>query len=72
MVILANPVDANQLRLRHEFLSLPGLVLTTAQAARLLDVRVREAEEMLASLEEERFLTRTPSGTFRRAEPPLS
>lgn len=72
MIALANPIDADQLRLRHEFLALPGLVVTTAQVARLLDVRVAHAADMLASLERDGFLIRTPAGTFRRSDPPMS
>jgi predicted transcriptional regulator of viral defense system len=72
MIAIAEPVDANQLRLRHEFLSMPGLVLTTTQVARLLGVRTRDAEELLASLEEEGFLMRTAAGMFRRTDPSMS
>ena len=72
MIAVAEPVDANQLRLRHEFLSMPGLVLTVPQAARLLGVRTRDADELLGCLENEGFLTRTPLGMYRRTEPPLS
>jgi len=60
MLNLANPIDADELRLRHEFVTLPGVALTPAQAARLLDVRVVHAAEMLSSLESDGFLVRTP------------
>ena len=72
MPAIASPIDADHLRLRHEFLSMPGLTLTASQTARLLDVRVWRAEELLAELEAEGFLTRTRLGTFRRAEPAFS
>jgi Mn-dependent DtxR family transcriptional regulator len=70
MVTLASPVDADLLRLRHEFLSMPGLMLTVSQTARLLHVRTWNAEQMLRTLEADGFLTHTPTGSFRRAEPP--
>ena len=72
MVTVAAPIDADQLRLRHEFLSMPGLTLTVSQTARLLDVRCRHAEELLAALEAEGFLTHTRSGMYRRAELPMT
>jgi NAD kinase len=72
MVTFAPAVDADQLRLRHEFLAMPGLTLTASQTARLLDVRLIHAEELLASLESEGLLVHTPSGAYRRAEPPLA
>ena len=37
---LARPVDGDLLRLRTEFLAMPGLCLTARQTARLLSVRV--------------------------------
>jgi DNA-binding IclR family transcriptional regulator len=72
MLTLANPIDADQLRLRHEFVALPGLVLTATEVARLLGLRVTHAAEMLASLESDGFLVRTPLGEYRRAEPSMS
>lgn len=69
MIAAAPPIDADQLRLRHEFLSMPGLVLSTAQVARLLDIHVRHAETLLESLEDEGFLVRQAYGAYRRAEP---
>jgi hypothetical protein len=68
MIAIAPPTDVDQLHLRHEFLSMPGLALTVSQTARLLDVGHRHAEELLVSLEAEGFLVRTDWGTFRRAE----
>ena len=34
MVTFADAIDADALRIRHEFLEMPGLVLTVAQTAR--------------------------------------
>jgi hypothetical protein len=72
MVTLAPPIDADLLRLRHEFLSMPGLVLTASQTARLLGIRIWHAEALLATLEADGFLIRTPSAAFRRTEPSMA
>jgi hypothetical protein len=69
MIALAEPVSADELRLRHEFLSLPGLVLTVPQAARLLDIRPCDAEGLLFHLVAHGLLMRTPCGMYRRKEP---
>jgi len=68
MVEYAPSIDADQLRLRHEFLSMPGLVLTVAQTARLLGVRRVAAEQLLVSLEADGFLKRVGVETYGRAE----
>jgi hypothetical protein len=65
MIIAADPIDADVLRLRHEFLSLPGLRLTVPQLARMLDVRVDQAEMVVNTLVEEGFLIRTADGVER-------
>ena len=56
VIHLAEPVEADVLRIRHEFLDLPGLALTVPQAARLVGVAVPHAAAMLALLEREGFL----------------
>ena len=66
MIAPAAPIEADALRLRHEFLSVPALSLTEQQVARLLGVRTVHAAELLASLERERLLTRADSGAYRR------
>jgi hypothetical protein len=68
MIEHATSIDADQLRLRHEFLAMPGLVLTVAQTARLLGVRRVTAEQLLVSLEADGFLRRAGVETYRRAE----
>lgn len=62
----APPTDRDTLRLRHEFLEMPGLVVTVPQAARLFGVRLDHAADMLESLEHEGFLTRDARGSYRR------
>lgn len=59
-------------RLRSEFLSFPGLCLTVAQTARLLDVRRDDAIALLETLEDEGLLIQGTTGLYRRASPPFS
>jgi hypothetical protein len=68
MITMASPVDADLLRLRHEYISSPMLSLTAAQVARLLSVRIDKAIVILSTLEEESWLTRTPTGLYRRRD----
>jgi hypothetical protein len=72
MIALAPPIEADVLRLRHEFLEMPGVRLTVAQAARLLGVRLDRAAALLAELESDDFLLRTSDGAFRRMDPLMS
>ena len=67
--MMASPIDADLLRLRHEYLSAPMLSLTVAQVARLLSIRPDHATVILTSLEEDSWLIRTPTGFYRRREP---
>ena len=66
MISAAAPIEADILRLRHEFLSMPTLTLTVPQVARLLGVRIEYAADLLAALAAERLLTRIDSGAYRR------
>jgi hypothetical protein len=54
-------------RVRSEFVEMPGLCLTTAQAQRLWDLSREECEAILSMLIEERVLRRTRDGAFVRA-----
>ena len=65
-VLEAVPIDRDSLRLRNEFLELPGLSVTVPQAARLFGVRLERAALMLEQLEHEGFLHRDTHGTYRR------
>jgi hypothetical protein len=71
VIAVSGPVDADVLRLRSEFLSMPGLCLTPAQTARLLTIREPRAREALDTLVNEGFLVHTVSGLYRRT-PALS
>ena len=66
MIVLAEPSDLDTLRVRTEFLEMPGLCVTIAQATRLFGVREKRAADMLATLEREGFLTRDGCGAFCR------
>jgi len=66
MILLGDPVDLDTLRLRHEFLSMPGLTITLPQAARLLSVRLEDARAMLDELAQEGFLECESDGQYRR------
>jgi hypothetical protein len=68
MITVAAAIDADALRIRHEFLEIPALRLTVAQAARLLAIRSDHAAAMLEALEETGFLIRTSSGAYRRTQ----
>ena len=67
MIVAATPTDLDALRLRHEFLKIPGLDVSVPQVARILGLRSEHAAAILDALARERFLTRTPSGSYQRA-----
>ena len=67
MIVAANPTDLDALRLRHEFLEMPGLTISVPQAARMLGLRSEHAAAILDMLASERFLTQTPTGSYQRA-----
>ncbi len=56
------------LRVRGEFLEMPGLCLTVDQARRLWRMTARECDRVLDALVAERFLSRTRDGAFVRSE----
>jgi hypothetical protein len=51
-------------RIRGEFLEMPGLKITIAQACRLWNLNAPRCREALDVLVGEGFLVRTPSGAF--------
>jgi hypothetical protein len=55
-------------RVKAEFLEMPGLTLTVAQASRLWSFEASFCMAVLSALEEARFLVRTRHSTFARAE----
>lgn len=56
------------LRVRAEFLEMPGLTVTVPQAARLWALDAELCTAVLGALEDARFLVRTRHATFVRAE----
>jgi DNA-binding IclR family transcriptional regulator len=62
------PVDVVQddvlFRARAEYLEMPGLRLTRAQAQRLWGLDSRTCERLLSTLTESRFLAQTRDGAF--------
>jgi hypothetical protein len=67
MIVAAEPIDLDALRLRNEFLAMPGLVINVPQVARMLGLRSEHAAALLESLADEKFLTHTANGAYRRA-----
>jgi len=70
MIAFADAIDADALRVRHEFLDMPGLVLTVAQTARLYALSTAHAKTLLEALEADGFLVSGPNGSYRRSTPP--
>lgn len=66
MITLADPLDLDTLRIRHEFLSLPDLRVSVAMAAAMLGVSPPHARRILDLLVAERFLTRTADDQYVR------
>jgi hypothetical protein len=54
-------------RIKAEYLEMPGLRLTAAQAGRLWGVDPPACLDLLERLITERFLQRRPDGTYTRA-----
>jgi len=54
-------------RVRGEFLEMPGMRLTSAQARRLWNLDAAQTEALLTALVESHFLSRTSDGSFRQA-----
>jgi hypothetical protein len=63
-----DPFVTALLRVRAEFLEMPGLTLTVAQAARLWALDAALCSAVLTALVEARFLVQTRHAAFARAE----
>jgi hypothetical protein len=70
MIAIADAIDADVLRIRHEFLAKPGLVLTVAQTADLYALSTAHAKTLLDTLEAEGFLISYLNSDYRRSIPP--
>jgi hypothetical protein len=62
----APPIDQDSLRLRGEFLEMPGLTVNVPQAARLFGIRLDHAAMMLDLLVLEGFLVHDEHGQYHR------
>jgi hypothetical protein len=69
VIDIAAPIEADALRIRHEFLAAPGIRLSAATTARLFGVSLAHASELLEDLALEGFLLRTAEGVYRRTGP---
>jgi hypothetical protein len=61
------PGAMEQRRIQCEFLEMPGLRLTLAQAERLWNLEALVCESLLSALIDVQFLGRTVDGTFIRS-----
>jgi DNA-binding IclR family transcriptional regulator len=67
MIAATAPTDLDSLRIRNEFLDMPGLSLSVSQVARMLGLRSEHAAAILETLVSEQFLTQAPAGSYQRA-----
>jgi hypothetical protein len=67
MIAIGDAIDADVLRIRHEFLEMPGLDLTIAQVARLSCVSTIHSQQMLEALVAEGFLILRSDGHYIRS-----
>ena len=70
MITVAAPIDADALRIRHEFLTLPDLCVSVDGCAQFLDVPPRHARAILDSLVDDGFLHRNGDGRYVRSNAP--
>jgi len=63
---LSAPTNADLMKLRNEFMAMPGLCVTARQTARLLSVRESKARALLDELVADGLLVRTGNGLYRR------
>jgi hypothetical protein len=61
-------LDELIVRVRSEYLEMPGLKLTITQASRLWGLDQSTCQALLGTLTNSRFLTRTRDGHYSRAE----
>jgi predicted ArsR family transcriptional regulator len=66
MLAVAEPIDADTLRIRHEFLTRADLSVSADEVAERLGVPLRHALRMLESLVFEGFLGRMPDARYIR------
>ncbi len=62
------PAEEKLLRIQGEYLEMPGLRLTPAQAQRLWGLDGAECEFLMSALVNAKFLTRTRDGSYVRLD----
>ena len=67
MITVAEPIDLDTLRIRHEFLAVPDLRVSVDRTAVLYRLASRHALLALESLVAEGFLARTEDGHYARS-----
>jgi DNA-binding IclR family transcriptional regulator len=67
-MIATETPDSRRHRIRGEFGEMPGLRLTSTQAARLWHLDATTVTALLATLVDAKFLYRTPAGAYKRVE----
>ena len=72
MIALAEPIDLDTLRIRHDFISSPALTASIEGVAARFHIGSRHARVALESLVVEGFLERTIEGQYVRALPRTS
>ena len=68
MSALPQPLDDVLRRVRGEFIEMPGLRLTLAQAQRLWGLDRNACDALLGALVDAKFLFRTRDGAFVRSD----
>ncbi|MBW8867032.1 MAG: hypothetical protein JF610_06810 [Acidobacteria bacterium] len=66
MITVADPIDLDTLRIRHEFIIVPDRRASVTQIAAALRIAPRHALAALESLVAGQFLERTPDGQYVR------
>jgi len=66
VITVAEPIDADSLRIRHEFLTLPDLCESVDACAQFLEVPSRHARAILDSLVDDGFLQRNGDDRYVR------
>jgi len=69
MIALAEPIDLDTLRIRHEFISSPTLTASIEGVAARFQICPQHARVALESMVVEGFLERTLEGRYVRAVP---
>lgn len=67
-MVRQQPIDDALRRVRGEYMEMPGLRLTAAQAQRLWGLDRASCDALLEALVDAKFLLRTRDGAFVRSE----